>query len=108
ATPITEIVPVEPAAMDGRTIVQWDKYDLDILGLLKIDVLSLGMLSALRRGLELVGKKLYEIKPTDPETYRMIQRADTIGTFQIESRAQMAMLPRLKPASFYELVVEVA
>jgi error-prone DNA polymerase len=108
AEPIVEIVPVEPASMEGRTIIQWDKYDLDILGLLKIDLLSLGMLTALRRGLDLVGKELYEIKPTDPATYAMIQRADTIGTFQIESRAQMAMLPRLKPANFYELVVEVA
>jgi error-prone DNA polymerase len=108
AEPIVEIVPVEPATKEGRTIIQWDKYDLDILGLLKIDLLSLGMLTALRRGLELVGKKLYEIKPNDSETYAMIQRADTIGTFQIESRAQMAMLPRLKPENFYELVVEIA
>lgn len=108
ADPIVEIVPVEPAAMEGRTIVQWDKYDLDILGLLKVDLLSLGMLSALRKGLELVGEKLYTVPPDDGPTYAMIQRADTIGTFQIESRAQMAMLPRLKPACFYDLVVEVA
>jgi error-prone DNA polymerase len=108
AGPLVEIVPVEPAAMEGRTIVQWDKYDLDILGLLKVDLLSLGMLSALRKALALVGRKLYEIPPDDLPTYRMIQRAETIGTFQIESRAQMAMLPRLKPACFYDLVVEVA
>jgi error-prone DNA polymerase len=108
ADPIVEIVPVEPATMEGRTIIQWDKYDLDILGLLKIDVLALGMLSALRRGLDLLGRELHEIPADDRKTYAMIQRADTIGTFQIESRAQMAMLPRLKPANFYDLVVEVA
>lgn len=108
ADPITEIVPVEPASMEGRTIIQWDKYDLDILGLLKVDLLSLGMLTALQRGLKLVGKKLYEIPHDDPGTYAMIQRADTIGTFQIESRAQMAMLPRLLPRCFYDLVIEVA
>lgn len=108
ADPIIEIVPVEPASKEGRTIVQWDKYDLDILGLLKVDLLSLGMLSALRKGLELVGKQLYTIPRDDRATYAMIQRAETIGTFQIESRAQMAMLPRLKPEKFYDLVVEVA
>ncbi len=108
ADPLVEIVPVEPATKEGRTIVQWDKYDLDILGLLKVDLLSLGMLSALRKGLELVGRELYGIPRDDRATYAMIQRADTIGTFQIESRAQMAMLPRLKPEKFYDLVVEVA
>jgi error-prone DNA polymerase len=106
--PIDTMVPVEPATMEGRTIIQWDKYDLDILGLLKIDVLALGMLSAIRKNLELVGKELHEIPAEDPETYDMICRADTIGVFQIESRAQMSMLPRLKPRSFYDLVVEVA
>jgi error-prone DNA polymerase len=108
AKPIVEIVPVEPATMEGRTIIQWDKYDLDILGLLKVDLLALGMLSALRKGLELVGQELYTVPQDDPATYAMIQRADTIGTFQIESRAQMAMLPRLLPKNFYDLVVEVA
>ncbi len=108
ADPITEIVPVEPASMEGRTIIQWDKYDLDILGLLKVDLLSLGMLTALQKGLKMVGRKLYEIPHDDPGTYAMIQRADTIGTFQIESRAQMAMLPRLLPRCFYDLVIEVA
>ncbi len=106
--PIDTIVPIEPATMEGRTIVQWDKYDLDILGLLKIDVLSLGMLSALRRTLDSVGMKLYEVPHDDEPTYRMMCRADTIGVFQIESRAQMAMLPRLKPRNFYDLVVELA
>ncbi|OQW49138.1 MAG: hypothetical protein A4S09_03485 [Proteobacteria bacterium SG_bin7] len=108
ADPITEIVPVEPARMDGRTIIQWDKYDLDYLGLLKVDILSLGMLSALRKNLDLVGLKLNEIPAEDKKTYQMIGRADTVGTFQIESRAQMSMLGRLQPKSFYDLVIEVA
>jgi error-prone DNA polymerase len=108
ADPIIEIVPVEPARMEGRTIIQWDKYDLDYLGLLKIDVLSLGMLSALRKSLDLVGLQLHEIPAEDRKTYEMIQRADTVGTFQIESRAQMSMLGRLQPRSFYDLVIQVA
>lgn len=108
ADPIIEIVPVEPARMDGRTIIQWDKYDLDYLGLLKVDLLSLGMLSALRRSLDLMGKELHEIPHDDPATYKMIQRTETVGTFQIESRAQMSMLGRLQPKNFYDLVVEVA
>ena len=108
ADPITEIVPVEPARMDGRTIIQWDKADLDILGLLKIDILSLGMLSALRRSLDAVGMDLDRIPPEDPSTYRMIRKGDTVGTFQVESRAQMSMLGRLLPRNFYDLVIEVA
>lgn len=108
ADPIIEIVPVEPARMEGRTIIQWDKCDLDYLGLLKIDVLSLGMLSALRKNLDMVGLQLHEIPHEDKKTYEMIQQADTVGTFQIESRAQMSMLGRLKPETFYDLVVEVA
>jgi error-prone DNA polymerase len=108
ADPIIEIVPVEPARMEGRTIIQWDKYDLDYLGLLKVDLLSLGMLSAIRRTLALVGKEMHEIPDDDQPTYAMIQRADTIGTFQIESRAQMNMLGRLQPKNFYDLVIEVA
>lgn len=108
ADPITEIVPVEPARMEGRTIIQWDKYDLDYLGLLKVDLLSLGMLSALRRSLALVGKSLHELPAEDRATYQMIQRADTVGTFQIESRAQMSMLGRLLPENFYDLVIEIA
>jgi error-prone DNA polymerase len=108
ADPITEIVPVIPARMENRTIIQWDKYDLDELGLLKVDVLSLGMLSALNKMLNLVGKKLYELPVEDPATYKMIQRRDTVGTFQIESRAQMSMLGRLQPQTFYDLVIEVA
>ncbi|MFL5813017.1 MAG: error-prone DNA polymerase [Bdellovibrionia bacterium] len=108
ADPIVEIVPVEPARMEGRTIIQWDKYDLDYLGLLKVDVLALGMLSALKESLTRIGKELHEIPADDRATYDMIQRCDTVGTFQIESRAQMSMIGRLKPANFYDLVVEVA
>jgi len=110
ADPITEIVPVEPARMEGRTIIQWDKYDLDILDLLKVDLLSLGMLTAIQRTLKLIGKELHELSPgmDDPATYAMIQKADTVGTFQIESRAQMSMLGRLLPKEFYDLVIEVA
>lgn len=108
ADPIAEIVPIEPATMPGRTIIQWDKYDLDILGLLKIDVLSLGMLTALRKTLALIGKEFTELPPDDKATYDMICKGDTVGAFQIESRAQMGMLPRLKPRNFYDLVIEVA
>jgi error-prone DNA polymerase len=112
--PLHTLVPVENAAMPDRTIIQWDKDDLDTLGLLKIDVLGIGMLGAISRCLALLrdsGRR--ELTPAsvpaeDPATYAMIQRADTVGVFQIESRAQMAMLPRLKPANYYDLVVEVA
>ncbi len=112
--PLSELVPVENAAMPERTVIQWDKNDLDALGLLKVDCLGLGMLSALRRALALVeryrGRRLTlaSVPADDPAVYRMIQRADTVGVFQIESRAQMAMLPRLRPATFYDLVIEVA
>ena len=111
---LEELVPIENAAMADRTVIEWDKDDLDDLGLLKVDVLGLGMLSALRRGLDLVrdfrGKSfaLADVPKEDPRVYEMISRADTIGVFQIESRAQMSMLPRLKPAKFYDLVIEVA
>ena len=95
--------------MDKRTVIQWDKDDLEALGLLKVDVLGLGMLSALRRTLAFAGiEKLQDIPHGDQDVYGMIQRADTVGVFQIESRAQMSMLPRLKPANFYDLVIEVA
>ncbi|WP_259699126.1 error-prone DNA polymerase, partial [Pseudomonas chlororaphis] len=112
--PLDTLVPVENAAMAERTIIQWDKDDLDAVGLLKVDVLALGMLSAIRRCFDLVrgyrGQQwtLATIPPDDPATYEMIGRADTIGVFQIESRAQMSMLPRLKPKNFYDLVIEVA
>jgi error-prone DNA polymerase len=106
--PLAGMVPVENAAMKDRTIIQWDKEDLETLGMLKVDCLALGMLTAIHRCLDLVRIGMSDIPPEDPETYAMIQQADTIGVFQIESRAQMAMLPRLKPACFYDLVIEVA
>jgi error-prone DNA polymerase len=106
--PLAELVPIENAAMPERTVIQWDKDDLEALGLLKVDVLALGMLSAIRRCLEMIGKRMHEVPPEDPAVYAMIQKADTIGVFQIESRAQMSMLPRLRPESFYDLVIEVA
>ena len=111
---LDEVVPVMNTAMKERTMVEWDKDDLDALGLLKVDVLALGMLTALSKGLKLLNKHYSErltlaaIPSEEPCVYAMIQRADTIGVFQIESRAQMSMLPRLKPASYYDLVIEVA
>jgi error-prone DNA polymerase len=112
--PLAALVPIENAAMPERTVIQWDKDDLDDLGLLKVDILGLGMLSAIRRGLALVegyhGRTLAlaTIPAEDPRVYEMICRADTVGVFQIESRAQMAMLPRLRPRCYYDLVIEVA
>ena len=107
--PLAELVPVENAAMEKRTVIQWDKDDLESLGLLKVDVLALGMLTALHRAMDFIGlQKLQDIPKEDPVVYRMIQKADTIGVFQIESRAQMSMLPRLKPKEFYDLVIQVA
>jgi len=106
--PLAELVPVENAAMAERTVIQWDKDDLEALGLLKVDVLALGMLSAIRRALHFTGLRIQDIPAEDPAVYAMIQRADTIGVFQIESRAQMSMLPRLRPKTFYDLVIEVA
>jgi error-prone DNA polymerase len=134
-TPLASLVPVENAAMADRTVIQWDKEDLETLGMLKVDCLALGMLTVIHRCLDLIqGQRqargqskgtecatlslysdpisdpisLADIPPEDPATYAMIQQADTVGVFQIESRAQMAMLPRLKPACFYDLVIEVA
>jgi error-prone DNA polymerase len=112
--PLTSLVPVENAAMPDRTVIQWDKDDLEELGLLKVDVLGLGMLSAIRRCLDLSNRfhgrtlSVASVPAEDPEVYRMISRADTVGVFQIESRAQMAMLPRLRPRCYYDLVIEVA
>ena len=111
---LERMVPVENAAMPGRTVIQWDKDDLDALGLLKVDCLALGMLTAIHRALDLVSSRrgtptrMQDIPAEDPAVYAMIQRADTIGVFQIESRAQQSMLPRLKPRTFYDLVIEVA
>jgi error-prone DNA polymerase len=112
---IEEFVPVEPASMDDRSIVQWDKDDLDTLGILKVDILAIGMLSAIRRSLDILAAQrgvasvpMHTVPDEDPATYDMICKADTVGVFQIESRAQMSMLPRLKPRTYYDLVVEVA
>ncbi len=107
---LARLVPIENAAMPDRSVIQWDKDDLDALGLLKVDVLALGMLSAIRRALDLIGGRftMADIPPEDADVYEMIQHADTMGVFQIESRAQMAMLPRLRPEGFFDLVIEVA
>lgn len=112
--PLAQLVPVENAAMTERSVIQWDKDDLDAIGLMKVDILALGMLSAIRRMLALVAKQegrtfqMQDIPADDGPTYALLSAADTVGVFQVESRAQMAMLPRLKPRSFYDLVVEVA
>jgi error-prone DNA polymerase len=116
---LDELVPIENAAMPDRTVIEWDKDDLDALGLLKVDVLALGMLTAIRRTFDLVNEyggssagvgvlELASVPSEDSTVYDMICRADTIGVFQIESRAQMSMLPRLRPRNFYDLVIEVA
>jgi len=113
-THLDEIVPIENAAMENRKVIEWDKDDLDTLEMLKVDVLGLGMLSCLRRGLDLL-RDHYGIKHTlssipedEPAVYNMLSRADSVGVFQVESRAQMSMLPRLRPEKFYDLVIEVA
>ncbi len=111
---LSHLVPIENAAMPERTVIQWEKDDLEALGLLKIDILALGMLSAIRKALGYISRyqdravTLADIPPEDPAVYRMIRQADTIGVFQIESRAQMSMLPRLKPRNYYDLVIEIA
>jgi error-prone DNA polymerase len=111
---LERMVPVENASMADRTVIQWDKDDLDAMGLLKVDCLALGMLSAIRRALDMIGHfrgralRMQDVPAEDPAVYEMCQRADTVGVFQIESRAQQSMLPRLKPACFYDLVIEVA
>jgi error-prone DNA polymerase len=114
AGPLDEIVPLEPASMPGRVVVQWDKEDCADLGIIKIDLLGLGMLAVLEEAIPLVREHegvevdLAHLPPDDPKVYAMLQKADTIGVFQVESRAQMATLPRMKPQHFYDLVVEVA
>ena len=110
---LDELVPIQNAAMEDRTVVEWDKDDLDVLGIYKVDVLALGMLTALRKSFDLIDKHYDEhprldMKPDDPAVYDMLCKADSVGVFQVESRAQMSMLPRLKPRSYYDLVVEVA
>jgi error-prone DNA polymerase len=111
---LDELVPIENAAMDGRTVIEWDKDDLDALGLLKVDILALGMLSCIRKSFDLLAARealafdLATVPREDPAVYDMLCRADSVGVFQVESRAQMTMLPRLKPRCFYDLVIEVA
>ena len=113
--PLAELVPMENASMPDRTVIQWDKNDLDSMGLLKVDVLALGMLSVIRRALAIINHDSTQpvtmddlLRKDDPKVYTMIQQANTVGVFQIESRAQMSMLPRLRPENFYDLVIEVA
>jgi len=111
---LDELVPIENAAMEDRTVICWDKDDIDTLGILKVDVLALGMLTCIRKALELLGSHrgihhtLASIPPEDPAVYDMLCRADAIGVFQVESRAQLSFLPRMKPRKFYDLVIEVA
>ncbi|EJE50481.1 DNA-directed DNA polymerase III PolC [Acidovorax sp. CF316] len=111
---LSRMVPIQNASMEDRTVIEWDKDDLDAVGLLKVDVLALGMLTAIRKALTLVGRRkgydfgMQDIPVEDRETYKMISRADTVGVFQVESRAQMSMLPRLKPRCFYDLVISVS
>jgi error-prone DNA polymerase len=113
-TSLSEMVPVENATMPERTVIQWEKDDLDYMRMLKVDCLALGMLTCLRKCFGLlesehgIVKSIATIEPDDSDTYKLIQRADTVGVFQIESRAQMAMLPRHRPANFYDLVIQVA
>jgi error-prone DNA polymerase len=119
-TPLCELVPIENAAMEDRTVIEWDKDDIDAMGMLKVDVLGLGMLTCIRKCFSLVNTwhgcsdndstalALHNVPPEDPSVYDMICEADTVGVFQIESRAQMSMLPRLKPRCYYDLVIEVA
>jgi error-prone DNA polymerase len=111
---LDDLVPIEPAAMENRRVIEWDKDDIEALGFMKVDVLGLGMLGCMRRSFDLLREHkgvdigMADLQEDDPEVYRMIQKADTLGVFQIESRAQMAMLPRMKPKQFYDLVIEVA
>ncbi|HSL83323.1 MAG TPA: error-prone DNA polymerase, partial [Thermoanaerobaculia bacterium] len=111
---LDEVVPLEPAAMEGRVVIQWDKDDCADLGIVKVDLLGLGMLDALEEAVPLVREKegvyidLAHLPPDDPKTYRMLREADTVGVFQVESRAQMASLPRNRPERFYDLVIQVA
>ena len=112
--PLVDLCPIEPAAMDKRTVIQWDKDDIDIVGFVKVDLLSLGMLTATRKCFELVAQhwgrvvNLATVPSEDTAVYDMLCKADTIGLFQVESRAQMSMLPRLLPRTFYDLVVQVS
>ena len=113
--PLCDIVPIENAAMEDRTVIEWDKDDLDVLQIFKVDILALGMLTCISKALALINSytpgpalELHTVPEEEPGVYDMISDADTIGVFQIESRAQMSMLPRLRPEVFYDLVIEVA
>ncbi|MEY4104409.1 MAG: hypothetical protein RL461_1611 [Planctomycetota bacterium] len=111
--PLCTLVPVRDAAMPGRSIIEWDKDDIEAMGILKVDVLALGMLTCIRKALDMVAScgrpmQLHQVPPEDPATYDMLCRADSVGVFQVESRAQMSMLPRLQPRRWYDLVVQVA
>ena len=113
---LDETVPIGNAAMKDRTFIEWDKDDIDALGLMKVDVLALGMLTAIKRAMTMLAEDhgrtdiadMADIPEEDPAVYDMLCRADSVGVFQVESRAQMSMLPRLKPRKFYDLVIEVA
>ena len=111
--PLSTLVPVENAAMEGRTVIQWDKDDLDVLGLLKVDCLALGMLTCIRKSFALLAQHkdrhltLDALPQEDPTTYSMLQQADSVGVFQVESRAQMSMLPRLKPRRYYLSLIHI-
>ena len=106
---LDETVPIGRAAMDQRTFIEWDKDDIDRLGIMKVDVLALGMLTCIRKAFEMLGiKNLAEVPTEDTAVYDMLCRGDSIGVFQVESRAQINMLPRLRPRKFYDLVIEVA
>ena len=112
--PLEELIPIGNAAMEDRTFVEWDKDDLDALGILKIDVLALGMLTCIAKAFALIARyygktiDIAALPPDDPAVYEMLQKGDSVGVFQVESRAQMSMLPRLKPKDFFDLVIEVA
>src|SRR3546814_3840444 len=111
---LDDLVPIEPARMEDRQIIEWDKDDIDVLKFMKVDVLGLGMLGCMNRAFNLLAEHkgisvgMADLQDDDPAVYGMIQKADTLGVFQIESRAQMSMLPRIKPKCFYDLVIEVA
>ena len=112
---LDETVPIGNAAMKDRTFIEWDKDDIDALGLMKVDVLALGMLTAIKRAMTMLARTtaariadMADIPEEDPAVYDMLCKADSVGVFQVESRAQMSMLPRLKPRKFYDLVIEVA
>jgi hypothetical protein len=113
-TRLDEIVPIHNAVMEKRTFIEWDKDDIETLRMMKVDVLALGMLTCIRKSFDLMrahglgNVDLASVPREDPATYKMLQKADSIGTFQVESRAQMAMLPRMKPAELYDLVIQVA